>query len=67
MDFGRKILGRRLFNAVMKSSFHGQFVAGETLSDLVLKVNHLQSVGIGPMLCVPIEEDIGETRYAYYD
>ena len=63
MDVGRKILGRKLFNAVMKSSFYGQFVGGETLSDLKTLVTKLQLAGIGPLLCVPIEEDVGDTRY----
>ena len=66
MDMGRKILGRQLFNAVMKSTFHGQFVAGETLKDMLTKIKQMQTAGIGPMLCVSIEEDIGATGYAFH-
>ena len=54
--------GRRLFNAVMKSTFHRQFVGGETLDDLNSVITGLRASGIGPMLCVPIEEDVGEER-----
>ena len=46
----------------MKSTFHRQFVGGETLDDLNAMIARLRSAGIGPMLCVPIEEDVGEAR-----
>ncbi|XP_064425469.1 hydroxyproline dehydrogenase [Latimeria chalumnae] len=62
MQFGRRVLGRRLFSAVMKASVYGQFVAGETLPEIQRSMEKLKSLGIRPMLAVPIEEDLGEDK-----
>lgn len=47
----------------MRATIYGQFVGGGTLDDLRTKIINLQSAGIGPMLFVPNEEDVGESRY----
>uniref|UniRef100_H2ZZB8 Proline dehydrogenase n=1 Tax=Latimeria chalumnae TaxID=7897 RepID=H2ZZB8_LATCH len=65
MQFGRRVLGRRLFSAVMKASVYGQFVAGETLPEIQRSMEKLKSLGIRPMLAVPIEEDLGEDKTGY--
>lgn len=58
MSVGQKILGKRLFENVMKRTVYSQFVAGETLPTMKKAVEDLQSDGIGTMLCVPTEEDL---------
>lgn len=58
MDVGRKLLGKRLFNRCMKLTFYGQFVAGETKQELLRSVQALEAVGVQPILCVPMEEDV---------
>ncbi|XP_029462931.1 hydroxyproline dehydrogenase [Rhinatrema bivittatum] len=62
MKFGRRIVGRRLFEAVMRASVYGQFVAGENLSEIQQCMEKLRRMGIHPMLAVPIEEDVGEDK-----
>nr|XP_033802341.1 hydroxyproline dehydrogenase [Geotrypetes seraphini] len=62
MKFGRRIVGQRLFEVVMRASVYGQFVAGESLSEIQQCMEKLRKMGICPMLAVPIEEDVGEDK-----
>lgn len=61
MTVSKRILGNYLHTRLMKATIYGQFVAGETDRDLQDRVVQLLENGIGPMLCVPIEEDAGES------
>lgn len=60
MKLGQKILGRRVFAGVMKTTFYGQFVAGDKKSDISRTVNRLQKAGVGTMLYLSLESDVGE-------
>ncbi|XP_063791404.1 hydroxyproline dehydrogenase isoform X2 [Pseudophryne corroboree] len=58
----RMLLGRWLFERAMRGSVYGQFVAGESLPEIQACVDRLGKLGIRPMLAVPIEEDLGESK-----
>ncbi|KAM3916869.1 hydroxyproline dehydrogenase [Leptodactylus fuscus] len=62
LSLSRRLLGRRLFEWSMRVSVYGQFVAGETLPEIQACMDRLARLGIRPMLAVPIEEDLGESK-----
>ncbi|XP_040295531.1 hydroxyproline dehydrogenase [Bufo bufo] len=62
LSVSRRLLGRRLFEWGMRRSVYGQFVAGETLPEIQDCMDRLARLGIRPMLAVPIEEDLGESK-----
>lgn len=62
LSVSRRLLGRRLFEWGMRGSVYGQFVAGETLPEIQECMERLARLGIRPMLAVPIEEDLGESK-----
>lgn len=64
MNVSRGLLGTRLYNKCMKATIYGQFVAGETVSELQKTTEMMQENNFGPMLCLPIEEDAGHELYA---
>ncbi|KAH7711679.1 hypothetical protein AAVH_20997 [Aphelenchoides avenae] len=43
----RKMLGKRMFDAVLKATFFGHFVAGETKEEVKLTADRLAQSGIG--------------------
>lgn len=55
---GQKVLGRTLFNQVMKMTFYGQFVAGEDHVDIKPLIQKNQAFGVGSVLDYSVEEDI---------
>ena len=61
MAVARSILGRRGFSFFLRPSVYGQFVAGETESEIGQSMEKMSSLGMRPMLAVPIEEDLGES------
>lgn len=54
----RKALGLELFKRLLKSTFYGQFVAGEALEEVSSTVSKLQSFGIKSILDYSVEADI---------
>lgn len=56
---GQKVLGRKLFNQVMKMTFYGQFVAGEDHVAIKPLIQKNQAFGVGSVLDYSVEEDIG--------
>ncbi|XP_059809147.1 hydroxyproline dehydrogenase [Hypanus sabinus] len=62
MHWSCRLLGRRLFEQLMKVTVYGQFVAGETVPEVQGCTEALRRAGVRPMLAVPIEEDAGEDR-----
>ncbi|XP_075687591.1 hydroxyproline dehydrogenase [Rhinoderma darwinii] len=62
LSVSRGLLGRRLFEWGMRGSVYGQFVAGESLHEIQACMDRLARLGIRPMLAVPIEEDLGESK-----
>lgn len=58
MSLGRWVLGRTLFEFLLRNTMYSQFVAGETLPAIQNTIRELRQCGIGTMLCVPNEEDL---------
>ncbi|XP_067225523.1 hydroxyproline dehydrogenase [Chanodichthys erythropterus] len=61
MTFTRVVLGKRGFSMVVRPSVYAQFVAGETECEIADCMQKMSSLGLHPMLAVPIEEDLGES------
>ncbi|KAL6474970.1 hypothetical protein MHYP_G00160100 [Metynnis hypsauchen] len=61
MTFTRTILGKRAFAKVLRPFVYAQFVAGETEKEISESMEKMSSLGLRPMLAVPIEEDLGES------
>ncbi|CAL1615760.1 unnamed protein product [Knipowitschia caucasica] len=61
-DFGKKILGQRAFNQVMKMTFYGQFVAGEDHAAIKPLIQKNQAYGVGSVLDYSVEEDISSVE-----
>lgn len=55
---GRKVLGRRLFNFIMRHTFYAQFVAGENEVAIRPLINNLRSFGVKSILDYSAEEDV---------
>ncbi|XP_046569752.1 hydroxyproline dehydrogenase-like [Haliotis rubra] len=62
MRLGQRLLGTRLFSAVMKPVFYGQFVAGTSKAEVLDCVSRQRKAGIGPLLSVPIEQDVSSSN-----
>lgn len=58
MSFGQRILGKTLFERLLRKTMYSQFVAGENLPAIQDTIEMLHKCGIGTMLCVPNEEDL---------
>ena len=58
MSFGQRVLGKTLFEFLLRKTMYSQFVAGETLPAIQDTIKLLRDCGIGTMLCVPNEEDL---------
>lgn len=72
-NVSRMVLGKPLFNRLMKATVYGQFVGGEDRNKLKDVIGQLKSDGIFPVLDYAVENDIGdeeevslETRYTLY-
>ncbi|XP_059387614.1 hydroxyproline dehydrogenase isoform X1 [Carassius carassius] len=61
MTITRKVLGQRCFCMVVRPSVYAQFVAGEAEGEIADSMQKMSSLGLHPMLAVPIEEDLGES------
>ncbi|XP_037135058.1 hydroxyproline dehydrogenase [Syngnathus acus] len=61
MSTARSILGRRVFATLMRSTVYAQFVAGENEKEISESMEKMSTLGLRPMLAVPIEEDLGES------
>ncbi|KAM9147157.1 hydroxyproline dehydrogenase [Pangshura tecta] len=62
LSVSRWLLGRRLWGSLLRASFYGQFVAGQTPSEVGVTEQHLRALGLRPLLAVPIEEDVGQDK-----
>lgn len=58
MHLGKKILGQRAFDQLMKMTFYGQFVAGEDHIAIRPLIQKNQAFGVGSVLDYSVEEDI---------
>ncbi|XP_072524186.1 hydroxyproline dehydrogenase [Salminus brasiliensis] len=61
MSLTQTILGKRAFARVLRPVVYAQFVAGETEEEISESMQKMSSLGLRPMLAVPIEEDLGES------
>lgn len=62
MKLSRSILGKRAFEQIMRSTFYGQFVAGEDEREIVPVIKHLSSFGVKAILDYSAEEDVKESE-----
>ena len=62
MKVGRTVLGKRLFNLLMKLSFYGHFVAGEDQEAIKPTIQNMERFGVGSILDYSVEEDISEEK-----
>ncbi|XP_077996527.1 hydroxyproline dehydrogenase-like [Glandiceps talaboti] len=62
MRLSQKILGKQLSSRLIKSTFYGQFVAGEDIQTVQTCVDRLTQSGIAAILAIPLEEDIGQKK-----
>lgn len=58
MTLGRKVLGLRSFNQLMKMTFYGQFVAGEDHVAIRPLIQKNQAFGVGSVLDYSVEKDM---------
>ncbi|KAM3591673.1 uncharacterized protein V6R79_005726 [Siganus canaliculatus] len=61
MSLARMLLGRRGFSLLLRPTVYAQFVAGENENEISQSMEKMSSLGLRPMLAVPIEEDLGES------
>ena len=60
MRWSQRLLGKRLFEWIMKRTFYGQFVAGEDLSTIRPMVAQLRKNGVSCILDYAVEEDVSD-------
>ncbi|XP_057687716.1 proline dehydrogenase 1, mitochondrial [Corythoichthys intestinalis] len=60
MDFGKKVLGQKAFDQLMKMTFYGQFVAGEDHKAIRPLIQKNLAFGVGSVLDYSVEEDISQ-------
>jgi len=58
LGVSRKLLGKKLFNVLMKSTFYGHFVAGENPNDIRPNVQAMMKYGVKSILDYSAEEDL---------
>ncbi|XP_073438812.1 proline dehydrogenase 1, mitochondrial isoform X2 [Dendrobates tinctorius] len=58
LQLSRKLLGQTLFEAIMKMSFYGQFVAGEDQESIKPLIRRNRAFGVGSVLDYSVEEDL---------
>ncbi|XP_005993374.1 proline dehydrogenase 1, mitochondrial [Latimeria chalumnae] len=58
IQLSRKLLGRTLFEQLMKMTFYGQFVAGEDQEAIKPLVQRNWAFGVGSVLDYSVEEDL---------
>ncbi|XP_054848312.1 hydroxyproline dehydrogenase isoform X2 [Eublepharis macularius] len=62
LSISRRVLGRRLWDSLLRLTLYGQFVAGETPEEIKGTLHRLQQFKVRPLLAVPIEEDVGQAK-----
>ncbi|XP_056677346.1 proline dehydrogenase 1, mitochondrial [Monodelphis domestica] len=58
LHISQKLLGRRLFERLMKMTFYGQFVGGEDQEAIKPLIRHNEAFGVGSILDYSVEEDL---------
>ena len=62
LNFGRRVLGRRLFNKLMKATIYGQFVGGEDKKDIQGTISKNMAFGVKSILDYSAEEDMTSAK-----
>ncbi|XP_072044033.1 proline dehydrogenase 1, mitochondrial-like isoform X2 [Amphiura filiformis] len=62
MKFAQTILGKRLFERIMKASFYSHFIAGENQVRIQPTIDRLSKYGVGAILDYSVEEDISHNK-----
>ncbi|XP_019640351.1 PREDICTED: probable proline dehydrogenase 2 [Branchiostoma belcheri] len=60
MQIGRRLLGQTLFGYLMRATFYGQFVGGDTPDKMAATFSRLRDAGIHSMPLLTIEENVGD-------
>lgn len=60
MRLGQRLLGKRLFRSLMRHTFYGHFVGGESASSIQPLLERLRSFGVKSILDYSAEEDLSE-------
>lgn len=60
----RKILGKKLFDLMMKNTFYGHFVAGENQNEIQKSVERMMKFGVKSILDYSAEEDLEASKQA---
>ena len=58
MNISRKLLGKKLFSAVMKATIYGHFVAGEDQVSIKPTIENMAKYGVRPILDYSVEDDL---------
>lgn len=58
INLSRRVLGKRLFEYMMKQTFYGHFVGGEDHADLKDKLELMREFGVGAILDYAVESDM---------
>lgn len=66
MDIGRKVLGKRIFERLMKVTVYGQFVAGADQNEIQPLIQRYHRYGVKSILDYSVEKDIGDSNSAGY-
>jgi proline dehydrogenase len=64
LDLSKKLLGKKLFNLLMRSTFYGHFVAGEDQVGIRPNVETMMKYGVKSILDYSAEEDLATVRSA---
>ncbi|XP_021268659.1 proline dehydrogenase 1, mitochondrial-like [Numida meleagris] len=62
LQLGRRVLGKALFERLMKMTFYGQFVAGEDQETIKPLIRRNRAFGVGAVLDYSVEEDLSPAR-----
>ena len=58
LTIGKKILGDIIFRKLMKATFYGHFVGGETMEEVKPLVEEMQELGVNSIMDYSVEEDV---------
>ena len=64
MNLGKKVLGKRIFDGLMRATFYGQFIAGQDSKEVLEVVNNLRKFGVSSTLNYSSEGDLANEMYA---
>ena len=63
MEIGKKVLGGKVFEKLMKVSFYGQFVGGETMEEVQPVIDQMKKQGVNSIIDYSAEEDMDRVEW----